>query len=71
MVSTILAYVATSLHLVNPTYILIPWVTPPVLSGYLATAGDIRAAILQLVIIAVGVFIYMPFVLISNKMEEK
>jgi PTS system cellobiose-specific IIC component len=50
---------------------LIPWVTPPVLSGYLATAGDIRAAILQLVIIAVGVFIYMPFVLISNKMEEK
>lgn len=70
MVSTILAYVATSLHLVNPTYILIPWVTPPVLSGYLATAGDIRAAILQLVIIVVGVFIYMPFVLISNRMEE-
>ncbi|MGC6768483.1 PTS sugar transporter subunit IIC [Enterococcus sp. LJL128] len=71
MVSTLLAYIATSLQLVNPTYILIPWVTPPVLSGYLATAGDFRAAILQIVIIVAGTFIYMPFVMFSNKMEEK
>ncbi|MGM0123122.1 PTS system, cellobiose-specific IIC component [Enterococcus sp. AZ194] len=70
MVSTILAYLATSLHLVNPTYILIPWVTPPVLSGYLATAGDFRAALLQIVIIIVGTLIYMPFVFISNKVKE-
>lgn len=70
MVSTILAYLATSLHLVNPTYILIPWVTPPVLSGYLATAGDFRAALLQIVIIIIGTLIYIPFVLFSNKIEE-
>ncbi|WP_086348251.1 PTS sugar transporter subunit IIC [Candidatus Enterococcus clewellii] len=69
MVSTLLAYFATSLSLVTPTYILIPWVTPPVLSGYLATAGDFRAAILQIVIIVVGTLIYMPFVIVSNKME--
>lgn len=70
MVSTILAYIATSLHFVNPTYILIPWVTPPVLSGYLATAGDFRAALLQVVIIIVGTAIYMPFVLLSNKVKD-
>lgn len=70
MVSTILAYLATSLHLVNPTYILIPWVTPPILSGYLATAGDFRAALLQIVIIIIGSLIYIPFILFSNKMEE-
>lgn len=67
MVATTLAYIATNLHLVNPTYISIPWVTPPIISGYLATAGDFRGSILQIVIIAVGVAIYTPFVLLSNK----
>ena len=67
MVATTLAYIATNLHLVNPTYISIPWVTPPIISGYLATAGDLRGSILQIVIIAVGVAIYTPFVLLSNK----
>ena len=67
MVATTLAYIATNLHLVNPTYISIPWVTPPIISGYLATAGDLRGSILQIVIIAIGVVIYAPFVLLSNK----
>ncbi|MFV0560560.1 MAG: PTS sugar transporter subunit IIC [Enterococcus sp.] len=67
MVATLLAYIATSLQWVNPTYISIPWVTPPVLSGYLATAGDVRASILQLVILFAGICIYAPFVLLSNK----
>ena len=67
MVATTLAYIATNLHLVNPTYISIPWVTPPIISGYLATAGDFRGSILQIVIIAIGVVIYAPFVLLSNK----
>ncbi|EOI03102.1 PTS system, lactose/cellobiose family IIC component [Enterococcus moraviensis ATCC BAA-383] len=70
MVSTILAYTATSLNLVTPTYILVPWVTPPILSGYLATAGDFRAVLLQIVIIVIGTLIYMPFVLFSNKVKE-
>lgn len=67
MVATTLAYIATNLQLVKPTYISIPWVTPPIISGYLATAGDFRGSILQIVIIAVGVAIYTPFVLLSNK----
>ncbi|CAM2777813.1 PTS sugar transporter subunit IIC [Dellaglioa algida] len=67
MVGTVIAYTATALELVSPTYILIPWVTPPILSGYLATAGDWRAPLMQVVIIAVGVVIYLPFVLASNR----
>lgn len=70
LMATIVAYFATSLHLVAPTYISIPWVTPPIISGYLATAGDIRASILQIVIIVLGVLIYSPFVLISNRSEQ-
>ena len=67
LVSTTIAYFATKFGLVSYTSIVMPWVTPPVLSGYLATNGDIRASILQIVIIAVGVLIYLPFVLASNK----
>ncbi|MBC2047890.1 PTS sugar transporter subunit IIC [Listeria booriae] len=72
--STTLAYFATSIGWVSHTYILTPWVTPPLISGYLATGGDIRGSILQLVIIIVGTLIYLPFVIASNRvyaMEQK
>lgn len=71
MVATTIAYFATALNLVKPTYILIPWVTPPVISGYLATGGDIRASIMQIVILAIGVLIYLPFVIVSNRVFLK
>lgn len=70
IVSTLIAYFATAVGLVGHTYIIIPWVTPPILSGWLST-GDIRGSILQIVIIAVGVVIYTPFVLMSNKAAKK
>ncbi|MBC1921031.1 PTS sugar transporter subunit IIC [Listeria grayi] len=65
--STTIAYVASSLHFVDPSYVVVPWVTPAVLSGYLTTGGDIRASILQIIIITVGVFIYLPFVIAANR----
>lgn len=71
MVATTIAYFATALKLVKPTYILIPWVTPPVISGYLATGGDIRASIMQILILVIGTLIYMPFVIVSNKVFLK
>ena len=71
LLSTVIAYFATSLHFVSPTYISIPWVTPPLISGYLATAGDIRGSIVQFIIIVLGVLVYMPFVVFSNKLAQK
>ncbi|MFV0393887.1 MAG: PTS sugar transporter subunit IIC [Coprobacillaceae bacterium] len=70
ILSTLIGYFATSLGLVAPTYIMIPWVTPPLLSGYLST-GDIRGTLVQLVIIVVGVLVYLPFVFASNKAYKK
>lgn len=71
VVSSTLGYVATALGLVGKTYLTVPWVTPAGLSGYLATGGDIRASILQIIIIAVGVCVYLPFVLMANKLREE
>lgn len=42
-----------------------PWTTPVVISGFLTTGW--RGAILQLVLLVIGVFIYMPFVKMMDK----
>ena len=68
--STLIGYFATAWGLVGHTIVPIPWVTPPLLSGFLST-GDIRGAIVQLVILVVGIAIYTPFVIISNKAAKK
>lgn len=57
----LLAYWAISLGLVEPVSQFVSWMTPAFFSGYLATSGDINASFLQLVIVTVGVFVYMPF----------
>ena len=45
--------------------------TPPLVNAYLATAGDWRAVIVQLLIIIIGVLLYLPFVKINDKIVEK
>lgn len=70
-VGIIIAYIATSLNFMNRCVVYIPWTTPPLLSGYLATAGDWRAIIVQLLILVLGVLIYIPFVKINDIVMEK
>ncbi len=41
------------------------------LSGYLATGGDFRAVIVQLIILVIGVFLYLPFVKINDRVLAK
>lgn len=67
MVTTTIAFFATQLNLIAKTSVLIPWTTPPIISGFLATNGDWRASVLQIILMAVGVVIYLPFVWATNK----
>ncbi|HBN55380.1 MAG TPA: PTS cellobiose transporter subunit IIC [Lachnospiraceae bacterium] len=67
----IVAYIATSLNFMNKCVVYIPWTTPPLLSGYLATAGDWRAIIVQALILVIGVLIYIPFVKMNDIVMEK
>ena len=48
----------------------VEWTSPVLLSGYTAT-GSVAGSILQLVNIAVGVFIYIPFVKRSEKRQTE
>ncbi|MDR1209764.1 MAG: PTS transporter subunit EIIC [Clostridiales bacterium] len=71
IVSLIVAYAATAAGLVNPVSYMIPWTTPPILSGLFATGMDWRAPVVQLINLALSVLIYLPFVKIADKIEEK
>lgn len=67
----IIGYIATSLHFMNECVVYIPWTTPPLLSGYLATGGDWRAVIVQALILVLGVLLYIPFVKMNDIVMEK
>lgn len=67
----IIGYLATALNLMNTCVVYIPWTTPVLLSGYLATAGDVRAILVQLLILVLGVLIYIPFVKINDAVMAK
>ena len=66
------AYWAMKLGLIGMTTgVTIPWTTPPILSGFLAT-NDVRASILQLVLLIVCGLIYYPFIkAVDNKMLKQ
>lgn len=71
LVLTTVAYVATAIGLVPVTTAIIPWVTPPVLSGFLATNGSIMGALLSAVNFGIAFIIYLPFVIAANKGIER
>jgi len=66
-----IAYVATSIGLMNPCVVQIPWTTPPIISAFLATSGDFRAVLVQIVIILIGTALYLPFMKVSEKVQIK
>ena len=47
----------------------IPWTTPVIISGFLAT--NWVGAILQAVLLVLGIFIYMPFIKMMDKQYIK
>ena len=68
LVST--AFWATKLGIVPAATFMPPWVTPPILGGFLATQS-ISGAILAAVNLVISVLVYIPFVKISVMQELK
>lgn len=69
VVLTITSYVFTAIGLVPLTTVMVPWTTPPVLGGYLATGGSLMGGLLAIVNLAIAFFMYLPFVLIAEKLD--
>ncbi len=68
VIITLIAYFATAAGLVPAATMVIPWVTPPVIGGFLATQS-IAGAILSLVNLVIMVVIYIPFIMIQSKAD--
>ena len=48
-----------------------PWTTPIIASGILSTGGDIRAGILQIVLLVIFTLVYLPFMKASETAQRK
>lgn len=63
----IIAYYATAWGWVSKIVVFVPWSVPPLISGYLASGGDYRNVILQFILLVLGVLLYMPFLMLYEK----
>ncbi len=71
IVLVITSYVSVATGLVFPVVTNIPWVTPPILGGWLATGGHLSGALLSAVNLVIAVFIYLPFVIMQERADKK
>ena len=72
VITAIITYYAMALGFVAlPIGAVIPWTTPPIISGYLATGGRISGAVIQIITIAINIMIYYPFFKMDDKEKLK
>lgn len=70
MLMAIVGHLAMGAGLVAKTTVVVPWPTPPILSGFLATQ-DLRSIILSIVNLAISIVVYLPFVKVADNIEIK
>ncbi|WP_233551659.1 PTS sugar transporter subunit IIC [Lactobacillus sp. ESL0230] len=71
VIGSLIGYFATAIGFVKPLSVLIPWTTPPLLSGLLASAGDWKVVLVQIIILIVCTLFYIPFIKISERVALK
>lgn len=55
----------------KPVGATIPWTTPPIIAGFLASGGRISGAVIQVITIAINVLIYYPFFKLDDNAKLK
>ncbi len=71
-IGAIIAWFATSAGLVNRVVTLAPWTLPGPIGAFLATGGDWRAAVLNILLIIMSCMIYYPFfTMYDNKLLQE
>ncbi len=64
---TLVSWSAMSFGLVARVVTEVHWAMPPLISGYLATGGHLSGSILQVINIAAGILIYLPFIRLMDR----
>ena len=63
------SWFAMSLGFVSKVVLIAPWTLPGPIGAYLSTGGDWRAAVLNIICIAISVVIYYPFFRMYDKKQ--
>lgn len=69
IILAIMTYVLTSLGIIGKIVLAVPWTIPPVIGPYLATNGNIPAAIWSVCTILISYICYRPFFKMAEKKE--
>lgn len=67
MINATIAWVATSAGMVNAVTVTAPWTLPGPIGAFLATGGDWRASVLNVICIVISIVVYYPFVKLYDK----
>ena len=71
VVTVIIGYILVSSGFCPKIVLEVPWTMPPVLFGFVATGGNLMGAVAQLVVLAVSVLVYIPFLIAYEKFQAK
>jgi len=66
--AVLMTYFSITLGFIEPFLaVQVPWTTPPIISGFLLSGW--QGAVLQIAILAMSVFMYLPFVKLQDKVS--
>ena len=67
----VIGYILVSSGFCPKIVLEVPWTMPPVLFGFVATGGKPMGAVAQLIVLAVSVLVYIPFLIAYEKFQAK
>jgi len=70
-VNSLIGYFFVTMEIIPPMAYALPWTTPGPLIPFLGTGGNWLALFVGLLCLAVSTLIYLPFVMVSNKVQAK
>ena len=71
IVLEIVGYVLTVIGFCPVACLTVPWTTPPIVFGFLATGANVMGAVTQAILIVVSTVIYTPFLIAYEKYQNK
>ena len=71
IVTILIGYVLTVIGFCPKVVLSVPWTTPPIILGFLATGANIMGAVSQAIVIVVSVLIYTPFLIAYERQQNK
>ena len=71
LVTILVGYVLTVIGFCPVACLTVPWTTPPIVFGFLATGANVMGAVTQAILIVVSTVIYVPFLIAYEKYQNK